>query len=75
MDRFAARNPHARLTAVSPRLDEATNAMARRLKFALELSICKQATSSICLVARWRDPLTGTVSDGVVSHLQEASSL
>lgn len=57
-----------------PRLNERANAMARRLKYAVELFIPQRisATSSIRLYAKWQDPITQTISEGVISELQEA---
>jgi hypothetical protein len=57
-----------------PRLNERANAMARRLKYAIELFIPQRisSTSSIRLYAKWQDPITQTVSEGVISELQEA---
>lgn len=58
-----------------PRLNERTNTMVKRLLHAEKLYIPKRISpaSAIRLFARWRDPDTKIISDGVASELQEAS--
>ncbi len=57
-----------------PRLNERANAMARRLKYAVELFIPQRISSdsAIRLFAKWEDPITHSLSEGVISELQEA---
>lgn len=69
-----ARRRAGTVDTLPPRLNERANAMARRLKYAVELFIPKSISpnSAIRLFAKWQDPITQTVSEGVISELQEA---
>lgn len=69
-----ARRRVRNVDTLPPRLNERANAMARRLKYAVELFIPERIStgSAIRLFAKWQDPITQTVAEGVISELQEA---
>ncbi len=69
-----ARRRAQSVDTLPPRLNERANAMARRLKYAVELFIPERISpdSAIRLFAKWQDPITQTFSEGVISELQEA---
>lgn len=51
----------------NPRLSPSTNMMAKRLVNAERIYF--EPGKSEYLWARWRDPVTGIINDGVISHL------
>lgn len=58
-----------------PRLNEGASPMARRLKYAVEFYIPTPIKPGLPLrlFAKWRDPITQTVYEGLVSELQAAT--